>query len=72
MVTASEEDLLGAAVRVLADRLPSTWHVERRPPTGDPTEADLVVKSPHGEQTLLVEAMAAVSPRDVEALLGGP
>ncbi|MGH2555324.1 MAG: hypothetical protein ACRDHO_06365 [Actinomycetota bacterium] len=70
----SERELLDAAVEALTRRLPSTWAVEKQASAGDPEAADLVIKSPNtGSQTLVfVEVKANVSPRDVEALIGGP
>lgn len=65
------DDMLERAVEVLVRRLPSAWTVERLE-QGD-AGADLVVGSGYGTQArLFVEVKAAVSPRDVEALVGGP
>lgn len=70
----THQQLLDAAVTALTRRLPSTWAVEKQPSAGDPEAADLLIKSPStGSQTLVfVEVKADVSPRDVEALIGGP
>jgi hypothetical protein len=70
----TERELLDAAVGTLTRHLPSTWAVEKQASAGDPEAADLVIKSPNtGSQTLLfVEVKANISPRDVEALIGGP
>lgn len=70
----TQRELLDAAVEGLMRRLPSTWAVEKQASAGDPEAADLVITSPNtGSQTLVfVEVKAAVSPRDVEALIGGP
>lgn len=66
-------ELLEAAVEALTRRLPSTWAVERQPSAGDPEVADLIIKSPNtGSHLVFVEVKADVSPRDVEALIGGP
>lgn len=72
--TMTERELLDAAVETLTRRLPSTWAVEKQPSAGDPDAADLIIKWPNtGSQTLVfVEVKADVSPRDVEALIGGP
>ncbi len=70
----TDRELLDAAVEALTSRLPPTWAVEKQTSAGDSEAADLVIKSPNtGSQTLVfVEVKADVSPRDVEALLGGP
>ncbi len=70
----TESELLDAAVEILTGRLPSTWAVEKQPSAGDPEAADLIFKSPNASfQTLVfVEVKTDVSPRDVEALIGGP
>ncbi|MGI8427127.1 MAG: hypothetical protein ACR2FO_07735 [Actinomycetota bacterium] len=70
----SGRELLDAAVEALTRRLPSAWAVEKQASVGDPEADDLVIKSPiTGSQTLVfVEVKADVSPRDVEALIGGP
>ncbi len=70
----SERELLDAAVEALTQRLPSNWAVDKQPSAGDPEAADLIIKSPNtGSQTLVfVEVKTDVSPRDVEALIGGP
>lgn len=69
-----ERELLDAAVDVVARRLPSNWAAETQPSADDPEVADLVIKTPNtGNQALvLVETKFDVSPRDVEALTGGP
>lgn len=68
-----ERELLDTAVEVLTRRLPPTWDVEKQVSAGDPEAADLVIKSPNaGSQILVVEVKSDVSPRDVEALIGGP
>ena len=69
----AENELLDAAIEILASRLPSAWVVEKQAAAGD--EAfDLILKSPgSGAQALiLVEAKSDVSPRDVQLLMGGP
>ena len=70
----SERELLDAAVEVLTRRLPSSWAVEKQAAAEDAEAADLVIKSPNaGSQNLVfVEVKKDVSPRDVEALIGGP
>lgn len=70
----TESELLDAAIEALTRRLPSAWAVEKQPSAGDPEAADLVIKSANtGSQTLVfVEVKANVSPRDVEAFIGGP
>jgi len=70
----TERELLDAAVAALRLRLPSMWAVEQQASAGDPEASDLVIKSPNtGSQTLVfVEVKTDVSPRDVEALIGGP
>lgn len=72
--TRSERELLDAAAEALTRRLPPNWAVEKQPSPGDTGAADLVIKTAKsGEQALIfVEVKANVSPRDVEALLGGP
>jgi hypothetical protein len=67
-----EAELLDAAVDALARRLPSSWAVEKQASAVDPDAADLVIKAPGGQTLLLVEVKADISPRDVEALVGGP
>lgn len=69
-----ERELLDAAVEALARRLPPRWAVEKRAAADDPDAADLVIESPNaGSGTLVfVVAKMDVSPRDVEALIGGP
>jgi hypothetical protein len=70
----NQEEMLDAAVEAIARRLPSTWAVEKQTSSGDPEAADLVIKSLNtGSQALVfVEVKSDVSPRDVEALIGGP
>jgi len=70
----SASELLDAAVEMLARRLPSSWAVEKQPSASDPDASDLVITSQNtGSQTLVfVEVKADASPRDVEALIGGP
>lgn len=70
----SPQELLDAAVDALTRRLPPTWVVEKQAAAGDPEAADLVIKTPNtGSQTMIfVETKTDVSPRDVEALIGGP
>lgn len=70
----SERELLDAAVDVLTSRLPPTWVVEKQVSADEPEHADLVIKSPNaGSQNLVFAAVkSGVSPRDVEALIGGP
>jgi hypothetical protein len=69
----SREELLDAAVENLTKRLPRSWEVEKQSAAGD-TGVDLIIKSPGaGSQSLIfVEVKSEISPRDVEALLGGP
>jgi hypothetical protein len=73
-VPLTEPELLDAAVEALTRRLPSSWVLEKQPAAEDPEAADLLIKSPgSGSQALiLVEVKSSVSPRDVEALMGGP
>lgn len=68
------EELFEAALAALSRRLPPTWAVEKQPSAADPGVADLVIKSSNiGSQILVfVEVRSDVSPRDVEALIGGP
>ncbi len=68
------EELLDAAIAALTRRLPPAWAVEKQVSAGDPEVADWVIKSPNtGSQALVfVEVKSDVSPRDVEALIGGP
>lgn len=68
----SERELLDAAVDILARRLPARWAVEKQVSAEDSDTADLVIKTPGGQTLLLVEVKTDVSPRDVEALMGGP
>jgi hypothetical protein len=70
----SERELFDAAVDALTRRLPSNWAVEKQTAAEDPEVADLVIKSPNaGSQNLIfVEVKKNVSPRDIEALIGGP
>lgn len=70
----SPPELLDAAVEVLTRRLPPNWAVDRQASAGDSEAADLVIKTPNtGAQALIfVETKSHVSPRDVEALIGGP
>lgn len=67
-----ERELLDAAVDALARRLPANWAVEKQASAADSDAADLVIKAPGGQTLLLVEVKTDVSPRDVEALMGGP
>ena len=67
-----ERELLNAAVEALTRLLPPTWSVEKQPSAGDPEAADLIIKTPNNQALLLVEVKSEVSPRDVEALIGGP
>jgi hypothetical protein len=66
------QEVLDDAVGALNRRLPPTWTAERQPSAGGPEGDDVVIRSPNGAQTLLVEVRTHVSPKDVEALLGGP
>ncbi len=69
----TEVELLDAAIETLARRLPSAWSVEKASLGGDPEPRDLILKGPQGGgQTIFVEVRKDVSPRDVEALMGGP
>lgn len=69
----NEREVLDAAVEVVTRRLPSSWTVEKQESVGD-EGTDLIIKSPNtASQTLVfVEVKSDVSPRDVEALIGGP
>jgi hypothetical protein len=67
-----EREIFDAAVDALARRLPASWAVEKQASAEDPDAADLVIKAPGGQTLLLVEVKTDVSPRDVEALMGGP
>src|SRR5712691_11539999 len=68
-----EAELLDAAIKMLAQRLPSAWSVEKASLGGDPEPRDLILKGPQGGgQTIFVEDKRDVSPRDVQALMGGP
>jgi hypothetical protein len=71
---AEEAQLLDAAVRVLTERLPATWSVEKQAMAGDAEASDLTIKSSNGnaQATILVEAKSYVTPRDIQLLLGGP
>lgn len=70
----SEREVLDAAVDVLTRRLPPTWAVEQQVSAVDSDLADLVIKTPgaQAQVLLLVVVKTDVSPRDVEALMGGP
>lgn len=70
----SQRELLDAAIEVLQRRLPPSWAIGTQASAGDPEASDLVIKSPStGSQTVVfVEVKSAVSPRDVDALIGGP
>jgi hypothetical protein len=70
----SQGELLNAAVEALQRRLPPNWAVEKQASAGDSEVADLVIKTPNsGSHALIfVEVKSDVSPRDVEALIGGP
>ena len=72
--TTTSQELLDQAVDVLTRRLPDAWAVEKQPSAWDPDAVDLVIRSPNtGFQSLIfVETKTDVSPRDVEALIGGP
>ena len=74
VATQMSQELLDAAVEALTRRLPPNWAVDRQASAGDSEAADLVIKTPNtGAQALiLVETKSHVSPRDVEALIGGP
>src|SRR5688500_1413028 len=63
-------ELLDAAIVTLTRRLPQSWTLEKQPTAED--AADLVIKTPNaGAAVIFVEVKSNVSPRDVEALLGG-
>lgn len=68
------DEIFDSAIAAIIRRLPPTWAVEKQPSASDPGVADLVIKSANtGSQVLVfVEVRSDVSPRDVEALLGGP
>ncbi len=69
----TEVELLDAAIEMLARRLPSAWSVEKTSLGDDPEARDLILKGPQsGTQTIFVEGRNGVSPRDVQALMGGP
>jgi hypothetical protein len=67
------QEILDAAVEILARRLPPDWVAEEAVMENSDV-ADLVIKTPsnQGQARFLVEVKAAVSPRDIEALMGGP
>lgn len=71
----SEEQLIGEALTVLADRLPPRWEVERAQGQGaGPGEGDALFsfKTPSGTAgSAIVEARTNFAPADVERLLGG-
>ena len=69
-----ERELLDRAVQELKRRLPSTWAVETQVSAQDPEAADLVIKAPNAnsQSLVFVEVKKDISPRDVEALIGGP
>jgi hypothetical protein len=70
----SDVELLDDAVELLRRRLPSTWVVEKTAVGGDAEPRDLVIKGPNAlwQAMIFVEARPDVSPRDVQALIGGP
>jgi MarR family protein len=69
----SERELLDAAMNTLTRRLPSSWTLEKQASAGDSEASDLIIKTPNtGGQLIFVEVRSKVSPRDVEALMGGP
>ncbi len=69
----TEVEVLDAAIERLSRRLPSAWSVEKTSLGGDAEPRDLLLKGPQGGgQTIFVEVKNDVSPRDVQALMGGP
>lgn len=70
----TERELVDAAAKVLASRLPTSWTVTAQPSAGDPEASDLLIQRPPSVPPILlyVEAKLRIAPRDVEALLGGP
>jgi hypothetical protein len=68
-----DPETVDAAVDLLKRRLPPTWVVEKRTARDELDDVDLVITTPAGTRaTLFVEVKIGVSPRDVEALMGGP
>jgi hypothetical protein len=61
-------------VGILANRLPPTWKVGLQAATGDPELADLVISATGAgaQAVVFVEVKSDVSPRDIDALIGGP
>lgn len=70
----AERELFDAAVKELTQRLPPSWEVEQQIPAENSDIGDLVIKVPRGgaQALIFVEVKLNVSPRDVEALMGGP
>lgn len=70
---ARESDLLRVIARVVAERLPSGWQIERRTPAGrgdHRADAVLEIVAPGGERgVLVVEAKLALEPRAVRSAL---
>jgi hypothetical protein len=68
----SETQLLGRAVQLLQDRLPSAWLVEREPIAPGPRRPDAIftVTAPDGREiAIVVEAKRSVEPRDVDRIV---
>lgn len=74
LVPTTERELLEAAIEVLGRRLPSSWGLQAQAASEEPDASDLLITSPGsgGQVLIFVEARFDVSPRDVEALVGGP
>ena len=75
-VVSIETELVEAAVGWLRDRLPETWQVtpvdRQAPGNGRDVGTAIELKGPSGTYaTVAVEARRALSPRDVDQLLGG-
>jgi len=64
--------MLGQAIQLLRDRLPSSWLVEREPiePGGRRPDAVLAVTVPGGREiAIVVEVKRSVEPRDVDRII---
>lgn len=70
----NESELRDAVLALLRSRLPASWSVDRVALAGDTEPRDLLIKSPLGnaQSTILVEPRLTVTPRDVQAMMGGP
>lgn len=74
VATATDEQLLDAALQILRARLPQKWGIESQPVVGETHLApDLVISSGggSGQTMVLVEVRRNFVPRDVDALTGG-